>query len=271
MRVKTAETSLVGLAVALMLSAATAAAQSADEVIRAAYEHHEKRMAGIDNYTVVQQVMGVEAVSYYEKQLVDGRSVYRLVETSGMENSEEDIGEFYYGFSKIEGRARRLGNERVEDRETHVLEVTDFSGLDFFDQQDGFKPKQAKFYIDTEDYIIRRIWIDGEVERNGSMQAATADISLEDYRTVEGMLHPFLMRMKVSGATAGLSEEELAEARKSLEEYRKQLAEMPESQRKMVENMMGEQIEQLEQLVESGDIEMSITVTELKVNEGPPN
>jgi hypothetical protein len=244
--------------------------QEARDLIQAAIDRYEERMSAVENYTIVQEVMGFESTAYYEKRMVDGRPVFKLIDTYG-DDSADDMGEMYAGFMEVANRARYSGQEKVAGYDTHVLTVDDFSGLALQDEDDDFKPKKGVFYLDANDYIIRRIVMDGVVERNGEEQPATADMFFEDYRTVEGMVHPFLINMSVSGATSGLSEEELEQARKDLEEVRKQMEEMPESQRKMMESMMGPQIEKLEQMVESGGIELSITVKELRVNQGPPN
>jgi hypothetical protein len=49
------------------------------------------------------------------------------------------------------------------------------------------------------------------------------------------------------------------------------MAKMDEAQRKMMESMMKGQIERLEKMVESGEMNITITVKELRVNSGPPN
>ncbi len=45
---------------------------------------------------------------------------------------------------------------------------------------------------------------------------------------------------------------------------------MPESQRKMMESMVGGQIEKLEEMVNSGNLDFTLAVKELRVNSGPP-
>jgi hypothetical protein len=46
---------------------------------------------------------------------------------------------------------------------------------------------------------------------------------------------------------------------------------MPEAQRAMMEGMLGAQIERLEGMLGGdGSMEMTITVREVKVNQGPP-
>ncbi len=51
---------------------------------------------------------------------------------------------------------------------------------------------------------------------------------------------------------------------------KKQMEEMPESQRKMMESMMEGKLEQLEQIVNSGSMKIETEVKELRVNAGPP-
>lgn len=265
--------SLVLLVCSLIVSAglaSVATAQNAQEIIQAAIDRYEQRMSGVENYTIVQEVMGFESSSYYEKRTVDGRSVFKLVDTYGGE-SQDDMGEMYEGFMEVADRARYSGKEDVAGDETYVLSVDDFSGLALQDQNDNFKPKKGIFYLDTSDYIIRRIVMEGVVERDGQQYPATADMRFEDYRTVDGMVHPFLINMSVTGVNSGLSDEEMAQAREDLAKLRKQMEEMPESQRKMMESMMGPQIDKLEKMVESGNIDLSISVKELRVNQGPPN
>jgi roadblock/LC7 domain-containing protein len=93
-----------------------------------------------------------------------------------------------------------------------------------------------------------------------------------DYRTVEGMPHPFRTAIEVKGAMAagGASDEQAAEAREQLAELDRQMAEMPASQREMMEKMMGTRLEQLRNMVQSGNFEIELVVTDLKVNTGPP-
>ena len=177
---------------ALGLSAvvpSVATPQDAREIIQSAIDRYEQRMSGVENYTIVQDVMGFESTSYYEKRTVDGRSVFKLIDTYG-DDSQDDMGEMYEGFIEVADRARYSGKEDVAGNQTYVLTVDDFSGLALQDKNDNFKPKQGTFYLDTNDYIIRRIVMKGVVERDGQQQPATADMLFEDYRTVSTWTKP---------------------------------------------------------------------------------
>jgi len=62
-----------------------------------------------------------------------------------------------------------------------------------------------------------------------------------------------------------------AEVRAQLDQMRAQLENIPQAQRAMVEGMLGAQIERLEKMLEGdGSMEMTITVKDIKVNQGPP-
>ncbi len=265
--------SLIGLSLVSLAFAAPLAGQSAEGILETAMQRYEERMSGIDNYTVIQEVMGTEVASYYEKQMKDGRPVF--VETGKWGAGEEqEVGEFYNMFMTVADRARTEGTETIDGYRCHAIVVDDFSGVDLYPEGDAesedFQPRLARFYLDEDEYVIRKMYVEGDMERDGAMHPVEMEILFQNYREVEGMLHPFQTRMTMTGMNDAMSPEEREEARKSLEQLKKELAEMPDSQREMVESMMGDRIQQLEEMVNSGSIEISMQVKELKVNAGPP-
>ncbi|UCF18595.1 MAG: hypothetical protein JSU87_11680 [Gemmatimonadota bacterium] len=261
---------LIAAGILTLVIAAPASPQSAEDIIGRALDQYERRMSKIENYTVVQEVMGIEVTNYFEKRMVDGRPVFELQDKYG--GSEQDeLGDMYYAFMDVAKNARVEGKEKVDGRDCHVLLIDDFSGLDMGREgDDDFEPKKGLFYLDTDDYVLRRMVMDGTITADGQQKPVTLDAYFEDYREVAGMLHPFVMRMQMSGLQGSMSQEEIEEARKNLEEMKKQLAEMPESQRAMVEKMMGSQMENLEKMVNQGSMEFTITVKDLQVNKGAP-
>ena len=80
---------LVSLLTLSAVLAPVAPAQNAQEIIQTAIDRYEQRMSGVENYTIVQDVMGFESTSYYEKHTVDGRSVFKLVDTYGDDSQDE--------------------------------------------------------------------------------------------------------------------------------------------------------------------------------------
>jgi len=250
-----------------------AVGQSAADVLETAMARFEDRMSGIDNYTIVMDVMGFEVTNYFEKEIVDGRPTFVLMNSSGAE--QQDAGLFYNGFTQVVDRATLGGRQPVDGHDCYVVMVDDFSGIDFNpetpDDEEDFKPRKGTFFLDTDDYLIRKLEMEGEFERDGRWQPMTMQIDFKDYREVDGMLHPFLLEMSVTGLNSAMSDEEMQEARESLEEMRQQMEQMPAAQRAAMERMMKPRMEEMERMLASGSMQVTTRVKELKVNTGPSN
>ena len=170
----------VGLLVPLFVLtfAPPAAPQSAAAVIESAMAQFEERAAGIENYTVIQDVNGFEVTNYFEKRMIDGRPTFVLVGGHGAD--EEGEGEFYHGFMKVADRATLGGIETIDGHRCHVVQVDDLSGIDFdpnatADEED-FKPRSGRFFLDSSDYFVRKLHLEGEFEREGQMRPVTMEM-----------------------------------------------------------------------------------------------
>jgi hypothetical protein len=181
------------------------------------------------------------------------------------------MADFHRIYPQLIDRASVEGLESVEGQDCYVIAIEDFEGIDFgqdMNMGDGaFEPKRGVFYIDDDEYVVRRITMEGEMESDGQKQPFSFKSNLTDYREVDGLLHPFLINVMVEGAVPGMSEGEMEEVRAQLAEMQKRLAEMPESQRAMVEGMMKPQMEQLEKMMGGGGLEVTITTKEVRVNQ----
>lgn len=250
-------------------------AQSGEEVLRTALERQEARMEGIDNYTIVQDVMGFEATTYFERTEVDGQSVFVARTQMGSEAAQRAPENPYGNFAELASRASLEGNESVDGEDCYVVAVTDLEGTDLFGptgqgEDAAFEPQRAVFYVDTDDYLIRQMTLHGTSTMQGSSQEASFTAHFQDFREVEGMIHAFETVVTTEGFGAQMSEEDMEQMRRSMEEARAQMENMPEAQRKMMESMMGGQFERMEQMLASGSMDFTVTVKELRVNEGPP-
>jgi hypothetical protein len=257
-----------------------ASAQSAEEVLLRALDLHEDRMEGIQGYTVVQEVMGFQVELEFERAEVDGRTVFVPVLPAGPEGDSGDaqtadpaggMADFYQHYPQIAERAELVGKAAVDGQECFVVKIDDFSGLDLgqnmtVGDQGEFVPKKATLYLDGSDYVLRKMEMEGETISGAQPQPMTAQVALTDYRNVEGMLHPFTIQVHATGAPSGIPQEDLAKARGEMERMEKQLAALPESQRAMVEGMIRPQIEQLEQMLEGGEIDITLTTKEVRVS-----
>ncbi len=255
-----------------MLSASPAAAQSAEAVLKTMYEKYESGVAGIENYTLVEDIGGHEVVTYMEKSMVDGRPVFR---TPTAAVGDRRAGDIYGRLDTYAERARLEGRETVEERECYVVVFDDLADIALEEGMEpgggDFHPRTGTLYVDTDDYVVRKMMLEGEYEYEGTTHTSTMIALLRDYRDVGGLLYPFRTVMTVEGLpTADISEEDLEQARQSMRELEEQMKQMSDEQRAMMERMMKPQMERLEQMLEGGNLEFTTVVREFKVNAGPP-
>jgi hypothetical protein len=269
-------TAITGALLLTGLSAPAVHAQSAVDIIDRMLVEHERRSADVDNYTIVQRVMGVETYSYFEKEMVDGRPVFRQVSSGAagvrMDSpTEGTLDEIYAAGEELAESAEYAGRETIDGNQVHVLDVPDLANTEFASnmQPDAdFEPRRGRFYVDADTYVPRRMEFDGEMTNDSGTHLISATIDMLDYRDVEGMLMPYRVTVSVEGIGAVIDEETRAE----FEQVRRQLEGMPADQRRMVEAMMGDQLEQFRRMMQddSEPMVIDVEVQEVRVNAGPP-
>lgn len=265
-------------AVALGVFASAGAAQSASEIIDRMVSEYERRSRGVDDYTLVQEVMGMETLSYFEKVEENGRSHFRLVRTSasGMGMSMDapndgGVDNLLAAADELARRARYAGRESVNDYDVHVLDIPDLTGLGFGDDmgpEADFTPRRGRLYVDVDSYVPRRMSFEGEMRNETGTHDVTSTVDMGDYRDVQGMLMPYSTTISIEGLGAAID----PETRAQYEMMQEELAAMPEAQRAMVERMMAGQMEQFRAMMEddSAPMTMRVLVREIRVNTGPP-
>ncbi|HSJ07820.1 MAG TPA: hypothetical protein VK936_14035 [Longimicrobiales bacterium] len=271
------------LAAAFLLGSVHAASgQSARQVLESAAERYQQRMQGIDNYTLVQDVMGMESILYFEKETVDGVPFFqvRAARVGGNTISLDDdqtLANPYRTFMDFADRARHDGTEAVDGRQAHRIVVEDFTGLDFnpapSGQRDGqFTPRRVVMYIDADDHLVRRMDMEGDMTSPRGTAPVSTTARFEDYRTTDGLLHHWRTTMVTEGVmeAAGMSAADREKARQQLAEMEKQMETMPAAQRQMMERMMAGQMDRLREMVESGTLEITTEVKAIRVNQGAP-
>jgi len=260
-------------AVALVATLSTAAplslaAQSAPDVLRTAVERYEARHEGIDNYTLVQTVMGFESTTYFERDTIDGRVVFLPQSTTGSEATQPMPESPWASFAELEERAEHAGFETIDDVRAHVIEITDLEGLELWSPSPAavqFQPGMLTLLIGEDDSLLRKMVMTGSTAPGGP-QNVTFTALFSDYRDVDGLTHPFRTEFDVEGLQSQLSEEEMA----SMQEMMQQMQNMPEAQQEMMRRMMGDQFEQIERMLGEATMARTIEIKEIRVNAGPP-
>jgi hypothetical protein len=131
---------------------------------------------------------------------------------------------------------------------------------------DDFRPKSFQYAMSEADLLLRKVEMEGEIRgEDGTYSPVQMTMYMEDYREVDGYIHPFVTRVITRGVmeAADVDQEEL---KQQIEQMRAQMESMPEAMRGMIEG----QIEQLEKMLGGGGdgMELTVTVKELKVNAG---
>lgn len=239
-------------------------AESASDVAEEALERYAERAEGIESFTVVQEVAGQETTQRFVKTMVDGYPVFQPEGSAPSGNAAMS------DYSRMLQRARETGTERVGGVETRTLVVEDFSGLTFGPEgSETFQPERMTLYIDTEEYLPRKMEIAGEVVVDSQPRPVTTTITLEDYQIVEGFMYPYRTTVQAEGLMGAMGDDDRAEMERQLEEFDRRMEEMPAEQRRMAERAMGPRVEQMRRMMESGALEQTVVVKELRVNTEP--
>jgi len=257
-----------------------ASAQSVSDIVEQMYASYERQAAGVDNYTLVQTVMGFESTSYFEKETVDGHAVFTMRGGSaqganlnfGLGGDDSGMGDVYAMGPELIEHARYAGREQIDGSSVHVLAIDDLSQVALAQQSTPddmeFQAKTGHIYVDADMMIPRRMEFVGDATTPNGASEVTVTIDLQDIRNVEGLLIPYHTAMRISGLQAMIDPETQAQLR----EMEQQLAALPADQRQMMERMLGAQLEQLRQMASGGGDAMSVevTVSDVRVNSGPP-
>lgn len=268
----------LGLIAAALLAASvpsSVSAQTATEIIDRMLSEYAERASGIDNYTVVQEAMGMTMNSYFVKEIIDGHPVFRMQGTTvaGVTSGGQpgtDLDDFYAMAEDLKARATYEGRQTIEGTSVHVLRMDDLEGLGFGEtdtEEMDFTPVRGSVFLDVSTYVPRRFEMEGEMTNSEGVHEVTSVVSMDDYRDVEGMLFPFRTTVAFEGLGAAIDEE----TRAQFEEMKRELENMPEAQRRMVESMMADRFPQFEAMMsgESSGMTIAMIVREVLVNSGP--
>ena len=185
-------------------------AQSVSEIVEGMYGAAERQAAGVEDYTVIQRVMGIETLSYFERATLDGPPIFRLKSSDGggfsLSLAGEDVGlgdVFLYGPKLVE-LGRYAGSEQIGAFTVHVIAVDDAAALDIAPPQaDGarFTTKSVRLYVDADLMVPRRIVLVGDASTDSGPQELTIQVDMESILPIETLLVPFRTKLEVGGAT----------------------------------------------------------------------
>lgn len=262
------------LPVLVLLLVPSANAQSAQDIFDRMIEEYQNSLSGVETMMMVTRMEGFlqsdePDTTYYRKVMRDG---YPVMETIGSGTDIPTSG--YYNiqdnYQALVDNSEYEGTETVNGREAHVIFIRDVSALydevvtsGVEDETQQAQPQTGRMYIDAEDYIPLRMNFD--IDYDGEY-TGSADIQMMDIRKVDGMMVPFEMVMRFDGISETMSAEEMAETRKQLEEFEKQMEEASGMQRRIMERVVKPQIERLTKILEEGGLTMRTFVLDVQTN-----
>jgi len=258
-------------------------AESAQDILEAAWDAQISRWEGLDSYLVEQSVMGRSSKQYFVRTMAADsagtrRTMFLPAPDAGLERgcvnpasmSQVQAGK---GDASAEhlawftDNAELVGEESIDGKAAWQLRANDVGRSQALSQEE-VSINSMTMWLSKDGYLPLKMRMEGTTTVEGQSQSVTIEMLASDFRKVPGskLLEPFRRVVSISGVTAGLDAEQVAEARAAMVEMEKQLASMPESQREMMKSMMGPQLETMRKLAESGNIESEIVVESITAN-----
>jgi len=277
MRVKTIKNSLVLSILTLSLTAAAAVAQpSADRIAEEMINKYEESLSQIETLSMTIQVneggLIPDMTTRYVKKTNENGTPYLDLENgdamemdfSALAGSVDQMVDLIRGAESItEEKVNGMDTYKIYVNDSELLKSLDQSEMEMEDMEIVFDA--ATIWIEISTMNVRKIFMEQTVDGDKNM---SMEMSLDDYQVFSGYPVPMSMTMKIGGMSSQFSAEEIAEAREAMREMEKQLSQMPEAQRQAIERQIKPQMEQFEQMLESGEgMTMNIAVTDVIVNE----
>ena len=272
----------VMLAVALLAGNESHAA-SAQDILEAAWDAQVDRWKGLDSYMIEQSEMGRSAKRYFVRTSVadaagKSRTMFLAAPDAGLERGcvnptsandaqagKGDMSAEYMTW--FMDSAQLVGEESIDGKAAWQVRADDVDRSQAFSQEE-VSIESMTMWFSKDGYLPLKMRLDGVATVQGKSQSVTIEMSASDFRNVPGsqLLEPFRRVVSISGIMANIDDAQVAEARRAMAEFEKQLASMPESQREMMKSMMGPQLEQMRNLAQSGSIQSEIVVDSITAN-----
>ncbi len=273
-------------AVALLAGAGVTAGQTGAEIFDRALDRYEARMGSVESYTVVQDFMGFRSTVQWIPTEVSGRRVFAprrsrtavadgAVGGEGVDHLGTSTWDDPFRYFRLWGQAAVLeGRGEVRGRPVFVVRVDEFGDANFgltpgTFAEGHFEPIVGRFYLDAESYLLRRVTAEGRLMFGGRSREVAVQADLTDYRTVAGMVHPFLVDLGIQDIQTAISDAEQAIARQQLLELEEQLATLSESERDGLAALLNAQIARLRGISE-GRLALTLRVLDLQVEPTGP-
>lgn len=165
--------------------------------------------------------------------------------------------------------AIELGNrEDVGGVEAQEVKASNLNVVHETDDGITVEMDSMSVWIDPEQFTRRKIRFEGTLESDGEPEPFFLEKEFDDFRYVPGTIlyEPYREVLRMGGMLGPEEQAKLAEAQQKVNEYEAELAAMPAAKRKLMERMMGSQLDQMRSLANSGTVEIEVITEAIVIN-----
>lgn len=172
------------------------------------------------------------------------------------------------GMADMARRLRHVGTESVEGVATQHLRAAGLAQRHVTGDGGEMVIQDLDLWIDERNCVPIKFTMAGTHTSGGKTQPVTIERVNSQYRAVPGsrMYEPFRQVMRIQGAMTEAQQKELRESQAKLEDLERRLAQMPPSQRDMILQRMGPQMDMMKRMASGGGIEVVMDVQQILVN-----
>jgi hypothetical protein len=165
-------------------------------------------------------------------------------------------------------KARLVGLEQVDGRDAFHLRVDGLNQTQKSEGGEEFTLQSVSLWIDSSEYVPLRTKMDGIARGQEGERPITIERLDADYRAIPGskMYESHRQVMRFAGVMSPAQQQEMREAQAKMAELDQQLAAMPASQRQMIMQRMGPQLQMMKSMADGGGVEMVTEVHQITVN-----
>ena len=262
-------------------------AQDAQRILKKLQDYNYDVMDKVDDMEVIMNPEGAIAgydrmIMFYKKEMVDGKPTFKShvnieggmgEQIAGSTNSMmQGMDMFAMGARMYEGLkdvATYKGEEVVDGEKTDLIYVADMTA--FMDEimgrmqshtglsQMGAKVTDVHMYVDQKKPVVRKLTMSTHVNQGGMVKAVQTTMLMSDFRQVGPVYQPFATKTIIENP---MSPEQRAEIKKQREQIEAMLENLPEDQQGPIAQML--------EAFSNDQIEISVLVEDLKINEGVP-
>lgn len=169
--------------------------------------------------------------------------------------------------------AHLVGTETVNGREAFLLRADDVNKTQTADGQE-FTFNTLSLWVDTSEYVALRLKVEGIAKSGGETRPMVIESNDTNFRIVAGssMYESMTQELRIAGVMTPEQQAEMKQSAEQLLEFEQQMRAMPDSQRALMDKMIGPKLDTLRSIISGQGIVVTVEVHAIKFNtDGPPS